>query len=325
MGAFVSTPTTTAERTPAPSAVRSRRRSRAAADVAVPYDFSRPLQLSREHQRMLQLAFDGFGRQVTTVFTSMLRSVCSVTLRGIDQRTYAEYVQSLPGTTYLTLFTAEPVPGRGILEMPLESVMACVDHMLGGPGSARQPQRPLTEIESGVISGLMDRLFGEMRYSLGAIAPIEPVVVGVEYSPQFAQAAGASDVVVVVDLELRIDDRPHRMTVCLPFVGLLPHLTAASAPAPVSGRERAKRAHAAELLRQQFEHVPVDVAVRCRPTTLTPQVFAGLRPGDVIRLGHPASAPLDVAVDGTVFAHATAGTQGPRLAALIVATPKETS
>ncbi len=311
-----------AERRSAPSAVRARRRSRSAEPVA--YDFSRPLQLSREHQRMLHVAFDGFARQTTTVFTSMLRSVCQVTLRSIDQRTYGEYIQLLDNTTYLTMFSAEPMPGRGILELSLQSVMSSIDHMLGGPGTEHQPERPLTEIESGVVEGLMQRLFSEMRYSLGPVVPLEPTVVGVEYSPQFAQAAGASDVVIVVEFELRIDDRPHRMTVCLPFVGLLPHLTSAAAPAPVSNRERAQRAHAADLLRQQFQLVPVEVGVRFRSTELTPQVFADLRVGDVLRLRHPASAPLDVAVGGTVFAHATAGTQGPRLAALIVTTPEET-
>jgi hypothetical protein len=50
-----------------------------------------------------------------------------------------------------------------------------------------------------------------------------------------------------------------------------------------------------------------------------PAVLAGLRVGDVLRLGHPATAPLDVTVDDEAFAHATAGTQGQRLAALIVA------
>ncbi len=311
-----------AERQVAPSAVRARRRTRSADPV--PYDFSRPLQLSREHQRMLHVAFDGFGRQTTTVFTSMLRSVCQVTLRSIDQRSYGEYVQSLENTTYLTIFSAEPMPGRGILELSLASVMSSIDHMLGGPGSAQQPQRPLTEIESGVLEGLMQRLFSEMRYSLAAIVPLEPNVVGVEYSPQFAQAAGASDVVIVAEFELRIDDVSHRMTVCMPFVGILPHLTAAAAPAPVSNREKVQRAQAAELLRRQFQQVPVEVGVRFRSTELTPQVFAELQVGDVLRLRHPASAPLDVAIGDTVFAHATAGTQGRRLAALIVTTPEET-
>ncbi|HCB04026.1 MAG TPA: flagellar motor switch protein FliM, partial [Nocardioides bacterium] len=42
-----------------------------------------------------------------------------------------------------------------------------------------------------------------------------------------------------------------------------------------------------------------------------------------LRPGPPATAPLDVAVEETTFAHATAGTRGNRLAALIVATPEE--
>lgn len=316
-------PSTLAQPRPGTPGGRARRRTRTAEPVA--YDFRRPIQLSREHQRILQLGFDGFARQATTVFTSALRSVCAVSVVGIDQRSYAEYVDSLGAATYMTKFSADPMPGVGVLEIPLDATMTCVDHMLGGPGSDEQPQRPLTEIESGVIRGLVDRLLGEMRYSLTGIVGLEPTVLGVEYSPQFAQVAGAADVMVVMRLELRIGERPHRMTVCLPFSGLLPHLTAAGAPAPVSNRERAQRAQAAALLQGQFRTVPVDVTVRFRPTSVDPATLTGLRPGDVLRLAHPASAPLDVTVEDTTFAHATPGAQGPRLAALIVSTPKETS
>lgn len=289
----------------------------------MPYDFRRPIQLSREHSRTLQLGFDGFARQATTVLTSSLRTVCQVTLSSIEQRSYTEYVDSLDASTYLTMFSAEPMPGLGVLEIPLVATMACVDHMLGGPGNPDQPDRPLTEIEGGVIGGLIERLLGEMRYSLAPIVELEPAVTGIEYSPQFAQVAGAADVMVVASFDLRIDDRPHRMTVCLPFSGLLPHLATAAAPAPASERERAKRAHAAELLQDRFETVPLDVAVRFRPTRLGPGALSALRPGDVLSLNHPASAPLDVTVDDITFAHATAGAQGQRLAALIVGTRKE--
>lgn len=293
---------------------------RARGVAAVPYDFRRPIQLSREHQRVLQVAFDSFARQATTVFTSALRSICSVTLLKIDQRSYAEYVDSLPTTSYLTLFTTEPMPGRGLLDLPLNAVMACVDHMLGGPGDASQPQRPLTDIESGIVRGHVDRLLGEMRYCLETIVPVDPQVTGVEYNPQFAQVAGAGDVMVVIELELRIDDRAHRMTICLPFTGLHPHLAAAAAPAPVSGRERALRAEAAVMLQRSFEEVPVDVAVRFRSSRVDPASLVDLRVGDVLRLVHPAAAPLDVTVGEQLFAHATAGSHGTRLAALVVAT-----
>jgi flagellar motor switch protein FliM len=124
--------------------------------------------------------------------------------------------------------------------------------------------------------------------------------------------------------ELKLNEREFHMSMCMPFSGLLPHLLRAAAPAPVSDRERAQRARSAAVLKDQFQRVPVDVAVRLRPTTLSPGDLAALQRGDAIRLNHPASAPLDVVVDGINFAHATAGTSGFRLAALIVGTPKET-
>ncbi|MDP3890253.1 flagellar motor switch protein FliM [Nocardioides sp.] len=308
-----------------PDADQARGRRRVRTADPVPYDFRRPIQLSREHSRILQIGFDGFARQATTVFTSALRSVCQVSLSSIVQRSYSEYVDSLDTSTYLTMFSVDPMPGRGVLEIPLAATMSCVDHMLGGPGATLQPQRPLTEIEGGVVRGFVERLLGEMRYSLAEIVALEPAVTGIEYSPQFAQVAGAADVMVVVTFELRIDDSSHRMTICLPYSGLLPQLVNAAAPSPVSDRERAQRAVAAELLHRQFEQVPVEVAVRFRPTSLGPGALTDLREGDVLRLSHPSSAPLDVTVEDTTFAHATAGARGPRLAALIVGTPpKET-
>ena len=299
---------------------RERRRART---EPTGYDFRRPIQLSREHARMLHLAFDGFARQATTVFTSSLRTVCSVTLASVEQRSYAEYVDSLESSTYLTLFSAEPMHNLGVLEIPLVATMTCIDHMLGGPGGATQPQRPLSDIEASVASGMIERLLSEMRYSMSGVVPLDPMITGVEYSPQFAQVAGASDVMVVAELELRISDRTFRMTICLPFGGLLPHLVKAAAPVPVSERERQQRARASAELLLQFQKVPVDVSVRMRPTVLPPDLLSDLAPGDVLRLGHRAEAPLDVVVDGTTFAHATAGARGPRLAALIVGTPKE--
>ena len=306
-----------------PRASRPGRASRSGPGHVSVYDFRRPIQLSREHARILQVGFDGFARQATNVFTSALRTVCQVSLVSVEQHIYNEYVDSLLAPTYMTIFTADPIPGRGVLEMPVRAVMTCIDRILGGPGSPVQPLRNLTEIESSVVSGLVTRLLAEMRYSLGNVVDFEPTVVGVEYSPMFAQLAGASDVVAVATFELRIDDKPSRVTVCLPFAGLLPHLVAAAAPAPVSERERANRTNASAKLHQQFELVPVEVRVRFRGTKVDPGSLDQLAVGDVVRLDHPAGAPLEVCTDDTTFAHATPGAKGTSLAALIVGTPQE--
>ena len=303
--------------------LRARGHRHGQASTAEPYDFRRPIKLSREHSRILQIGFDGFARQATTVFTSALRTVCQVALASIEQRTYAEYVDSLGVSTYMTLFSADPMSGSGVLEMPLSATLTCVDHMLGGPGGASQVERPLSEIEGVVVRRLTERLLAEMRYSLASIVPLDPQITGVEYSPQFAQVAAASDVMVVVSFELRQDNTEHIVTVCLPFSGLLPYVTAAAAPSVVSDRERTLRTRATAELHTSFQEVPVDVTVRFRPTLVEPDELSGLRVGDVIRLAHPAAAPLDVTVADTTFAHATPGAQGKRLAALVVAAPQK--
>ncbi|MCW2848605.1 MAG: flagellar motor switch protein FliM [Marmoricola sp.] len=290
---------------------------------AVAYDFRRPIQLSREHARILQVGFDSFARQATTLFTSTLRTVCSMNLLSVEQQNYGEYVEGLLAPTYMTIFTADPLSGRGVLEMPVKAAMTCIDHILGGPGSALQPLRALSEIESTVMTRLTERLLAEMRYSLGNVLDFTPAISSVEYSPMFVQLAAASDVMAVATFDLRIDDRPYKVSTCLPFSDLLPYLVAAAAPAPVSDRERATRARSAELLREQFQSVPVDLAVRFRTTRVSPDALGDLAVGDVIRLSHPATAPLDVTTDEAVFAHATPGSKGPKLAALVVGAPKE--
>lgn len=289
------------------------------------YDFRRPIQLSREHSRVLQLSLDSFSRQATQVFTSALRAVSSVSLISIDQRSYAEYIESLPSSTYMTMFSADPLPGRGVLEIPIPALMSSIDHMLGGFGGESQPERPLTDIEASVVRGFVERLLAELRYSVAEIVPLDPAIVGTEYSPQFAQVAGPADVVVVATFQLVLDGLTHSMSLCLQFSGLATFLNAAAAPNADSERERAKRAQASLQLHEQFQEVPVEVAVRIRPTQLDPTTLSRIQPGEVLRLSHPAAAPLDVTVEDTLFAHATPGSQGRRLAALIVSLPQKES
>lgn len=272
---------------------------------------------------MLQVCFDGYARQVQSAFTSALRTLCQVNLAAVEQGSYAEYVESLDTPTCITVFTADPITGSCALEMPLSATMTCIDLMLGGPGGPRQPIRPLTEIESSVVRGLMERLLAELRHCLLPVVALDPVPAGVEYDPLIAQVAGAADAMVTVTLELRLAEAAHRMTLCLPLSGLLPHLVSAADRAAVSEREHAQRERASEQVQRQLQHVPVDVTVRFRPTRLTPAEISGLRVGDIVRLAHPASAALDVTVDDTTFAHATAGAHGQRLAALVVALPEK--
>src|ERR1700710_2639614 len=110
------------------------------------YDFRRPIKLSREHVRTLQIAFETYARSCGTLLTTRLRVVSSVTLASIEQLNYDEYVASLENPTVIAVVSIDPLSGTVLLELSSSVAMTAIDHLLGGPGGP-QPQRPLTEVE----------------------------------------------------------------------------------------------------------------------------------------------------------------------------------
>jgi flagellar motor switch protein FliM len=289
------------------------------------YDFRRPINLSREKARMLEICFESFARQASTVLTSALRSVCQVDLLSVEQVSYTEYVETLGELAYMTVVSLDPLPEPAVLETPIDVTMTCVDHLLGGPGGVEQPARPLTDLESAVVQSLYARLVAELRYSFTSLVTLEPRVTSVEYNPQLAQVAAASDPMVVGRLRLRMHDREYPLSVAISFAGLLPYLNAAESTESFSERDLVRRQEASRRLAAGLQEIPVDVSVRFRSTPVDPMELVGLDVGNVVRLRHPSQAPLDVTAADVVFAHATPGSQGRRLAALVVAPLTEES
>jgi flagellar motor switch protein FliM len=284
------------------------------------YDFRRPTKLSREHVRILQIAQEAFARQATTVLTSMLRTGARMELDGIEQYSYDDYIATLPSQCFIVTFTLEPLPGKGLLVYPLDTAMAMVDHMLGGAGGAEQPSRPMTSMESTITNHLLEQLLTELATSLTTVTPVQPVLAGVEYNPQLAQAAAGSETVVVASHRMQIGNREPRASLMLPFSSFATALNSAASP-QLSESALRKRQRAAEALTERISHVPVDVSVRFSPLQVPSADLLELAVGDVLLLRHPRDSPLEVTTNDETFARAIASNHRRRLAAEIVPDP----
>ncbi|GIJ48670.1 flagellar motor switch protein FliM [Virgisporangium aliadipatigenens] len=298
------------------------RMSRRKSAGPVPYDFRRPTKLSREHVRTLQIAYETFARQYATVLTSTLRVVSQVTLISIEQLTYDEYITALENPTVMAMVEMEPLSGINIFEFSLSTALVCVDHMLGGPGG-KQPQRPLTDIETPLIQGLLTRVLAELRYAYEPITEIRPKLGSIEYNPQFVQAAGSSDAMIVASFEMRVGTEECVATICMPFGPLFSKLQGDGLGSTLTDAQRQAKEAALRNMTAGLSNTPIDISVRFDPVTLTASELVMLRPGDVVPLGHPVTAPLAVTSAGITFAHAVPGSSGRRLACLVVPTPKE--
>jgi flagellar motor switch protein FliM len=288
---------------------------------AVPYDFRRPTKLSREHVRLLQIAYATFARRLTTLLTSGLRQLCQVSLTEISQQSYEEYITGLDSQTLMVPFTAAPLAGTSVLQFSLPVALAAVDYMLGGPGGEQAP-RQLTEIEATLLRGLIEQMGSVLRYALEPIVALTPDLGSIEYNPQFVQAATATDAMIVGDFEMVVGSERCRMTLCTPLAPLLP-LLVAQRPRSLEGDDALGAASAAAQVRELLGEVPLEVAVEFRPVALSPTRILQLAEGELIVLDHRVGIPLTLRAGGTAYARAMAGRSGNRLAALIVDTPEE--
>lgn len=287
--------------------------------IPLSYDFLRPVKLPREHLRTLNLVAETFAHRLAVLLTYNLRVVCRVTPYPVQHSSIEEHVAWISEPTVIAPLTLEPLPGTALLEIARSTAMVCVDHMLGGRGGAEQPQRPLSEIETPLFRDLITEILAELRDSFAGIEDIYPTFGPLEYDPQLVQfGGGPADTMLVASFELAVGEVVSVLSLCLPLQGLLPSLQRYHDQAAVSNSERAARQAAHDLLSSRLQEVPIEVNVRFDSVLMQPAALLGLRPGDVVPLGHPVERPLEITADDQVFGHAVATKRGKRLACQIV-------
>jgi flagellar motor switch protein FliM len=276
------------------------------------YDFRRPTTLAREHSRVLELAFETFARQWGTQLTANVRARSQVTFHGVTMHTYDHYAASLPSATTMLLCRIGDDAEKAVIQFPAVAVLTWLSHMLGGNGDHGQAERTLTSIEQQLLRALVDDLVDDLRYSLARVLPAEFEVDAIHQTSQFAQAAGTSTLMIVASFTVDCGDRSAPATLALPADAILPALGDAN---PVVATDRA-----AALVAAQLDLTPVPFAVQLTPVAVRPSDILHLAVGDVLPLGHPADAPMQVTVDGLPLGRAAIGRTGTRLACTIIDT-----
>jgi flagellar motor switch protein FliM len=246
-----------------------------------------------------------------------MRSVTDISVLGAEQVTYGEFISSLPVPALTGILELSPLETQAILAFDLPLVFTMIDRLLGGPGSGFLPKRPPTEIEASLVKSLLGRVLRELAYAFEPLAPLEPQVIHQESNPQFAQIASPTDMVVVLEYDIRIGAHQGEATLCIPFTSLQPVLDEVTGNALLAGRVGGDPEAVRRALAQRMGAAPLPVSVQFSPVTLSLADIVDLQPGDVLPLAHPVDAALEVSVAGKRRFFARPGRRGKRLACVI--------
>ena len=270
-------------------------RQAASADSILTYNFRRPDRVSKEQLRSLHFLHDRFARNMSTSLSAFLRAMTDVTIVSVEQFAYSEFLMSLPDPTAFYSVAMPPLDGVGALELNPSVAFAMVDRMLGGSGESAAPNRALTEIEQNVLDAVVKLILEHLTETWRGITDVRFRIQGRETRPQMLQVTGPNEVVILLAFDLTVGPSRGMLSVSIPAAAI-----ETMEEKVTQGWNRTRRQPTAleeARLYANLGRVTLPVATVLE-TRIGTRDLLTLRPGDVVTLGHSASAPVDVLVGG---------------------------
>jgi flagellar motor switch protein FliM len=281
---------------------------------AMPYNFSRAGQISKDQMQAISTVNDLFARNLTHNLGAWLRASFDVTLVSAEQMMYSEFTALLPELAYLCSVTLNPLDAIGAVQFDLALAAPIVDLLLGGPGRPGEVREP-TDIEDAILVSVMDVVVRELNLAWQTVG----LAFALERRESDAQIGGlmpSSEKTLCVSFEVHMAGVQGSLNLCLPSVVLntiLRRLTAErERPKRRSGDTRAR-------LRQLMAASKFDAALQFPPMRLNAHELANLAPGKVLRLPLAAQSPAELRVAGQPIFHAMPVRLGERRGAQIKA------
>src|ERR1700682_3862107 len=257
-------------------------------------------KFSTNQLQTLRTLHDNFTRLLNNSLSVYLRTRVEATIVSIDQISYGDFISSIGTPSILSIFSRDPLPGSGMVQVDLNLVFSIIDRLLGGPGWSPQKLRDLTDIERTLMQRFMARMLNSYRESWDYLLTLSLKIEALDSNPQFIPRIIPLDqIVAFVSCELKVGDMTGVMNFCLPYAVLQqigPQLSDFQwSPSVIAGRGTTEEDVA--LLARNVERAPVDVKVELGRTTLSLRDLIALQTGDLLLFDKPVGEPLVATVN----------------------------
>ena len=279
------------------------------------YDFKRPDKFSKDQLRAIQMIHESFARQLTTVMSTLIRSMVSAEVASVDQLAYEEFVYSLVQPTVIGTVEMHPFDGNILLEINPNLVFSIIDRMLGGKGEFSGKVRELTDIEKTVTERVLMRMLELLEDSWSTVVDVRFRFESMESNPFFVQICPPRDMVLLVIMKLKVGDIEGMLSLCFPYFLMEPIVDKLSSQQWFASTSRKRDEDERERIVGSLRNVKIPLSLELGHTVLSLADVYSLEPGDVIKLDETRESEISVRVGNHVRFKARPGTRDGRLAA----------
>ena len=196
---IASVESTAAPATKADEPIFGRHRATNASAELKNYDFKRPERVSKDQMRALQTLHEAFARNFGASLSGFLRTIVEVRVATCEQMTYSEFISGLPNPTSFNLLRADGLEGQMCMEISPLIIYPIIDRLLGGNSQDLFiPQRPMTLIETRLISNITNRGLTTLSEAWSSFRALQFAIAATESNPQLVQIVPPNEVVSMI-------------------------------------------------------------------------------------------------------------------------------
>ncbi len=287
------------------------------------YDFARPSKFSKEHLRTLEIIFEHYGRLLSTNLPVYLRKAVQVEVMNSEAVTYSEFSNALSNPVLLGIVNFAPLQGNIIIEMASNLGYAIVDRMLGGQGATLDKVREFSEIELLIIERIYVVCVNLLHEPWNNVVDVNPHLERIETNSQYAQIISPSEMIAIVTMNIKIGDVEGLMNVCLPYITLEDVIDKLNTKYWYSNMQNQDETDYAEAIESLISRAQIPVKAVLGKSSISVSDFAGLQPGDIIRLDRKVDEELDVYVGNIRKFTAMPGASGDDYAVRVISVIRE--
>jgi flagellar motor switch protein FliM len=248
----------------------------------VAYDFRNPVFLSEIDLRQLRNLHDDFVRYLSARLSLFLRMEFGLKVTDLTTQAYVTFTESLTSPTHLCLFRSEPLVGVGILDIHPRLALTIVDRLLGGKGNSVKADRPLTEIEVGLLGDIVQIMLEEWCRQWKGDHELNPTIVSHESGGHFLRTAPRDAIILSVAFEATFGDCTELIKIGIPYYTIEPLIKRfqAKRQKDTSIGVSAKEPH----WQRSYDRISVPVRAQWDAFEVTLREITSMRVGDVIEM-----------------------------------------
>jgi flagellar motor switch protein FliM len=263
----------------------------------IAYNFRHPDRVTKDQIRSLHFLHDRFARNATASLSAFLRTTTELSIVSVEQFAYSEFLLALPDPTAFYALSMPAFDGLGALELNPGVAFAMIDRILGGSGESGAPQRALTEIEQNVVDAVVRLLLEHLTEAWKSVTEIRFQIHARETRPQMLPVVSWNETIILMTFDLKVGEARGLLNICVPA-----NLVESSGANFAQSWQQARRERTpveASWLSDSLGQAQLNVTADIE-TTLRTRELLQLAPGQILGLGVPVEAGVDVKVGDIV-------------------------